>query len=593
MSDRDFICLACVCLQAALSSAALAVPPAFPGAEGAGMYAVGGRGGSVYEVTNLSNSGPGSIVEAVSMPGRTVVFRVSGTIEMGDVLLRPKSNITIAGQTAPGEGICIKGRIYIGNVSDVVIRYLRVRVDEGGANSSGDAIDIAGGQNIIIDHVSASYSRDETISCQDGSDNVTVQWCILSEALTFENHSYGSLIRGQYGERKSYHHNLYAHNKGRNPRPGNYTDASNDAEGLYFDFRNNVVYNWAGTHPGYNADKESISRYNFVGNVFIRGIESSGYKAFKEDAKGAYAYWSGNAHGTIQTVSVYADQWSLVTFNGFSAAEIAAYKARSAPVPMAPVTTTSAQQAFTDVLGEAGARFPVRDIIDTRIVSDVISGTGHSIYSTDEQPEGGWPELASGSAPMDSDHDGMPDGWELVRGLNPYDALDRNDHTFDAEYTNLEVYLNGLLMGVPPSVDAGDDRVVWLGKSGVAGQEAVVLDGMVIDDGVPMPCSTQWSQEDNGAPEAVISPVGLDDAQVTFSARGVYTFRLTADDGTGAVFDTVVVVVGNDSCDASHLHTGDPYDRGDLNRDCRVDLADLTQFMEQWLVCTDELTQCE
>ncbi|MFA7486186.1 MAG: hypothetical protein WCZ89_09190, partial [Phycisphaerae bacterium] len=429
------------CLSLAVSFAS---PIAFPGAEGAGRFSTGGRGGSVYIVTNLNNSGPGSIVDAVSQGNRTIVFRVSGTIDLGGVILRPKSNTTIAGQTAPGDGICLKGRIIISNnYSNIIIRYIRIRVDEGAANSSGDAIDIASGNNIIIDHVSASYARDETISCQEGSNNVTVQWCILSEALTFENHSYGSLIRGEYGQQKTYHHNLYAHNNGRNPRPGNYTASSSDPEGLHFDFRNNVVYNWKGGHPGYNADKSTISRYNFVGNVFIRGIESSGDKAFKEDAKGAYAYWSGNAHGTsYNTISVPYDQWNLVTFNGFTTAEITAYKARSYEIPMDPVMTTSAGEALIDVLEGAGASYPSRDIVDTRIVTDVINGTGSSIASTTSSS---WPTLNSLPAPLDSDNDGMPDAWEIANGLNPYNAADRNFYDLHLDYTNLEVYLNSLV----------------------------------------------------------------------------------------------------------------------------------------------------
>ncbi|MGD9110680.1 MAG: hypothetical protein PVG93_07030, partial [Phycisphaerales bacterium] len=343
----------------------LAEPIAFPGAEGSGRFATGGRGGDVYEVTNLTNSGPGSIVDALSVGNRTIVFRVSGTILLDGVILEPKSNTTIAGQTAPGDGICLKGRIKVGSSrQDIIIRYIRVRVDAGAPDSDGDAIDIASGSDIIIDHVSASYARDETISCQDGSDNVTVQWCILSEALIDDDHSYGSLIRGEYGEEKTYHHNLYAHNNGRNPRPGNYTSASSDPDGLYFDFRNNVVYNWDGGHPGYNADDDSISRYNFVGNVFINGVESSWTAAFKENSVVSYAYWSGNAHGyNYYNISVPSDQWSLVTFNGFSSGEIAAYKARSYEIPMVPVMTTSASQALTDVLADAGASFPSRDSV--------------------------------------------------------------------------------------------------------------------------------------------------------------------------------------------------------------------------------------
>lgn len=215
---------------------------AFPGAEGSGRFARGGRFGDVYEVTNLGNSGPGSIVDAVSSGNRTVVFRVSGTIELGDVNLRPKANTTIAGQTAPGDGICIKGHINI-DAPDVVIRYLRVRVDRGEANDNGDAVDIGGGKNIMIDHVSASYGRDETISTSDGPDSVTVQWCIISEALTWQSHSYGSLIRGDFGDQRTYHHNLYAHTNGRLPRPGNYTAVPQDTTGCFLDWRNNVVYN--------------------------------------------------------------------------------------------------------------------------------------------------------------------------------------------------------------------------------------------------------------------------------------------------------------------------------------------------------------
>ncbi|MBN1763637.1 MAG: hypothetical protein JW860_00100 [Sedimentisphaerales bacterium] len=433
-----FFCLMCGLVNA--------VPVAFPGAEGSGRYAVGGRGGDVYEVTNLTNSGPGSIVDAVSSGNRTIVFRVSGIIELGDVLLRPKSNTTIAGQTAPGDGICLKGRIYIGSVSDVIIRYLRVRVDEGGANSSGDAIDIDTGHHIIIDHVSASYARDETISCQDGSDNVTVQWCIMSEALTYEGHSYGSLIRGEYGESKTYHHNLYAHNNGRNPRPGNYTSTSSDPQGILFDFRNNVVYNWAGGHPGYNADTDTTSRYNFVGNVFIQGLDSSWTAAFKESAVDAYAYWSGNGYGAnYHSITVPADQWSLVSFKGFDTDEIAAYKARSYEIPMESVTTTSATVALEDVLAEAGASYPSRDIIDARIVTDVMNGTGRSISTTHEQTEGGWPTLNSLPPPADTDHDGMPDTWEIANGLNKTNPADRNNYDLHLEYTNLEVYLNSLV----------------------------------------------------------------------------------------------------------------------------------------------------
>ena len=440
-----------------------AQPPAFPTAEGSGRYAAGGRGGDVYEVTTLSNSGSGSIVDAVSAGNRTIVFRLSGTIELGDVILRPQSNTTIAGQTAPGDGICIKGRIHIGSVSNVVIRYIRVRVDAGAANSSGDAIDIDEGTNIIIDHVSASYARDEGISCQETSDKITVQWCIISEALTFENHSYGSLIRGDYGDEKSYHHNLYAHNNNRMPRPGNYTDTSTDPEGLHFDFRNNFVYNWEGGRPGYNADIHTTSRYNFVGNVYIPGPESSVQnEAFRESCLDAFGYFEDNMYNGV----VPADQWNLVSFSGFTTEQINAYKARSYLVPMDTVTTTSPAQAMTDVLASAGASIPKRDTIDNRIVNDVQQGTGHSIATTAEQPEGAWPLLNSLSAPADDDHDGMPNDWELAHNLNPDDPADRNDIGYDG-YTQLEVYLNSLTGEIVTSID---DEFASLPKSFHLGQ---------------------------------------------------------------------------------------------------------------------------
>ena len=423
-----------------LTGVSPAQPIAFPCAEGSGRFATGGRGGTVYEVTNLANSGPGSIVDAVSQPNRTIVFRLSGTIELGDEILSPESNVTIAGQTAPGDGICIKGRIAIYGVSDVVIRYIRVRTDKGGMNNDGDVIDIFWGYNIIIDHVSASYGRDETISCSEYTANVTVQWCIMSEALTFESHSYGSLVRGQYGQQKTYHHNLYAHNWGRNPRPGNYnSDPNVDPEGLYFDFRNNVVYNWL-ERAGYNDDYYAVSRYNFIGNVYIPGPESSG-TPFRERAKYAYGYFADNSYYDW----VPPDPWDMVYFDNMTPEQIAAYKARSYIIPMEPVTTTSPAQAKIDVLADAGASFPVRDIIDARIVNDVIHYTGHSIVDTNGQPEGAWPDLNSLPAPTDTDHDGMPNAWETAHSLNPSNAADRNYYDFHPTYTNLEVYLSDLI----------------------------------------------------------------------------------------------------------------------------------------------------
>jgi hypothetical protein len=204
---------------------------AFPGAEGFGAFSKGGRGGKVLYVTNLNAEGPGSLRWAVEQEGpRTIVFGVSGTIELKDRLNLENPFITIAGQTAPGDGICLKGETLKILTHDVIVRYIRVRVGDakfnvGGANQGKDAIDISVGEDIIVDHCSAGWSLDEAISASTKLptlDRVTVQWCFITEGLNIDNHGFGSLIRGTRGAKYSYLHNLYAHNKGRNPRPGNY-----------------------------------------------------------------------------------------------------------------------------------------------------------------------------------------------------------------------------------------------------------------------------------------------------------------------------------------------------------------------------------
>jgi pectate lyase len=547
----------------------MALVPAFPGAEGEGGFATGGRGGDVYEVNNLNSSSPGSIVDAVSQGNRTIVFRVSGTIELPeDTILYPKSNTTIAGQTAPGDGICIKGRIRIGSVSNVVIRYIRVRANAGGANASGDAIDIADGNNIIIDHVTASYGRDETISCQDTSNNITVQWCILSEALTFpqldppKSHSYGSLIRGNYGDEKTYHHNLYAHNNGRNPRPGNETGIGSDTEGLHFDFRNNVMYNWVGKTAGYNDDGPGyVSRYNFIGNVYIPGPEStstSSKMGFREKSTDAYGYFADNSYDG----NVSGDPCGIVDFSSFSADQITAYKARSYLIPMEPVTTTSQAQAKTDVLANAGASFPKRDIIDTRIVNDVNNKTGHSIYDTNAQPEGGWPTLNSLPAPTDSDHDGMPDTWETLHGgLNPNDANDRNGYDLDANYTNLEVYLNGIMSS--PSVP--------IGLTATAGYATVVLDWNNNNDS-NLAGYNVYRSTTQGSGYSKLNGSLLSDSN--------YIDNTVPHDTTYYYIVTAVDINSNESGYSSAVFSG-LY--GDFTGNAIVEMNDLPDFLDYWL----------
>jgi hypothetical protein len=406
--------------------------PAFPGADGPGMYAVGGRGGRVIMVDNLEDAGPGSLRQAVRATGpRTVVFRVSGTIELTSPLVIEHPYLTIAGQTAPGDGVTIKGSLHVA-AAHVIIRHVRCRA------VAGDAISVVGAQQVVIDHCSVSWGDDEVLSVTDGSDAVSVQWSIISEGLNHSDHSYGSLIRGRNGQRVAFHHNLYAHHAGRSPRPGNYVVYTTDPIGLHFDFRNNVVYDWGGRYAGYNADgdRRSITRMNFVANYYKTGPSSRGAMAFRETATHARAWFADNMMNGVRP----DDPWALVAFPGFDPEDLAAYKLAK-PVNMPSVATSDAATAFRNVLAHAGASRPRRDAVDDRIIADVRDGTGRII---DRQSDvGGWPPLATIPAPRDADRDGMSDAWEVAHGLDPNDRTD-GARTGRPGYTNLERYLEEL-----------------------------------------------------------------------------------------------------------------------------------------------------
>ncbi|UCD52845.1 MAG: hypothetical protein JSW27_09435 [Phycisphaerales bacterium] len=420
---------------------------AFPGAEGFGAHAVGGRGGTVLFVTNLNDAGRGSLRAAVETEGpRTVIFQVSGTIALKSTLAIRAPYITIAGQTAPGDGICLKDRGLAIAADHVIVRHLRCRPGDN-TESEPDALSISAGQNIIVDHCSASWAVDETLSASTRGDlgNLTVQWCIISESLNASshhkgNHGFGSLIRGGWGNGYTFHHNLYAHHRARLPRPGNYNSQTLDPNGLILDFRNNVIYNWGGDAAGYNADGsngvDSITRMNFVGNYYQSGPDSRGTLAFSESTPTAQAYFADNAmNGHIPD-----DPWSLVVFRGFSDEDLARYQ-QAIPIPVAAVDTDDAMTAYERVLAEAGATLPARDSVDARVVASAREGTGHIIDDEDEVR--GWPPLASTRAPKDADRDGMPDQWERRHGLSSTDAEDRNADDDQDGYTNLEEYLNG------------------------------------------------------------------------------------------------------------------------------------------------------
>jgi hypothetical protein len=413
---------------------------AFPGAEGYGKYAAGGRGGKVYEVTNLNDSGEGSLRAALEAEGpRTVVFRVAGTIE-GKYGIK-NGNITIAGQTAPGDGICIKGSLGIG-ADDVVIRYIRLRQDTT-VNTTGDAMGGRGRKNIIVDHVSASWSGDEVMSIYLNH-NVTIQWCMITEACAkFKNdqstgHQFGGIWGNNYG---TYHHNLIAHNASRNPRW---------ASGCkYNDYRNNVIYNW-GHNSCYGAEAQArgsaewnFSTINMIANYYKAGpATDSGIR----DRIAQPSARDANDKGSWYVADNYVDGYSAVTADNWQGVDGSNYVKLDAPWPAMPINQQTAQDAYKAVLAHVGCSKPRRDSVDTRIIKEVSTGTatcGKNGIITSATDAGGWPTLAGGTPPADNDHDGMPDEWEKKYGLNPSDESDCAKDADGDGYTNVEEYLNG------------------------------------------------------------------------------------------------------------------------------------------------------
>ena len=429
---------------------------AFPTAEGYGKYTVGGRGGQVYEVTNLNDSGEGSLRIAVEAEGpRTVVFRVSGTIDLKSDLRIKNPYITIAGQTAPGDGICIKRYPLVIGTDEVIIRHIRVRFgDESGQDS--DAISARYVKNLILDHVSASWSVDETMSIYH-CENITVQWCMITESMfssnhVKSNHGFGGIWGSNYS---TYHHNLIAHHSSRNPRFA--SGAGNT------DYRNNVLYNW-GYRSCYGAEakqkgkeKFNFSTINMVANYYKPGPATDPRKKAEladpssrgDDDKGRW-YVAGNF--IEGSPSVTNENWSGVRGSNFIKLD--------QPWDAMPINQQTAEEAYKSVLNDAGAILPKRDAVDLRIIEEARNGTAtfEGVYKTkktvadqlkitgiiDSQKDvGGWPELKSTPAPTDTDHDGMPDDWENKNGLNPNNAVDRNNIAEDG-YTMLEKYINSI-----------------------------------------------------------------------------------------------------------------------------------------------------
>jgi pectate lyase len=446
-------------LFAAVACGAGGQTPAFPGAEGGGKFTTGGRAGAVYFVTSLGDANTG---DAATREGtlrwclgrsgaKTIVFRVSGIIHLTSQL-NISSNTTIAGQTAPGDGICLADNTTRLNGDNIIVRYLRFRMGDE-KNVENDAFWGREHKNIIIDHCSMSWSTDECASFYDNTD-FTLQWCLLSESLRVSVHGKGTHGYGGIwgGHTASFHHNLFAHHDSRNPRMCG-ARYSNRADLELVDFRNNVIYNWGG-NSGYAGEGGS---YNFINNYYKPGPASSNrtriFQPYADDGKNSQAagvwgkfyvdgnYMSGSA-------AVTNDNWQGITPNS-SSKNKNELKA-TVPFEVPVVTTHSASITYSKVRELVGASL-VRDVVDERIIREVTDSTytytgskGSTRGLIDSQADvGGWPAYNSNPAPEDADRDGIPDGW-LAQNYPGKQANDLNE----GGYTYLEVYLNSLVQHI-------------------------------------------------------------------------------------------------------------------------------------------------
>jgi hypothetical protein len=421
---------------------------AFPQAEGFGRFARGGRGGDVYHVVNLQDDGVGSMREGIrtAIGPRTIVFDVSGTIELKSPLTVDKSFLTIAGQTAPGDGICLKDQMFrIKNASHVIVRYLRIRLgDQNKPPTAGpDCMNTEDIDHVIFDHLSASWGIDGNHDLRRGG-NFTLQWSIYAEALNESLHEKGSHAMlasfRDLTDNISLHHNLFASSRERHPTLGGSPRTKPDA---IVDFRNNVIYNLSG------ATNLGNCCINVINNLYRPGPNTPRDNhplATKTENVGALrVFLTGNifegqpAYSMDNPLAIDVDRWNKGSYLQTSLKNILA--AVPFDVGMAEPSTEPAATDFERVLQSAGASRK-RDAADSRLVTGVRDRTHRMIDSQNEV--GGWPLLASAPAPLDTDQDGMPDAWEEMHGLAVNNASDRNHDRDNDGYTNLEEYLNSL-----------------------------------------------------------------------------------------------------------------------------------------------------
>jgi hypothetical protein len=457
---RGLVSITCILMNLYLT----AQPIAFPGAEGFGKYSTGGRGGEVMLVSNLSDDGPGSFrAAAQAKKPRIIVFTVSGTIHLAS-RLNIASDVTIAGHSAPGDGICLADYPVILNGDNIVIRYMRFRMGDRHQNSGmvdgGGGDDALGGirrKNIIIDHCSISWSTDECLTVYAG-DSTTLQWNLISEPLNysyhfetgdkdFERHGFGGIWGGIH---TSAHHNLFAHCTNRTPR---FNGARNKSP-EFVDFRNNVIYNWGGnnTYAGeggnynivnnyykYGPSTSNNSKYRFLNPYKRNDIPFGKWYVDGNCIDGSAEVSKNNAAGVLMNDGTEEDKKTALVGKAFDTEK---------------VKTQKADDAYNLVLASVGASFK-RDTLDQRIIRNVKERSGAIIDVQGGYPHGtpyeqtynAWPFLRSLAASTDTDNDGMPDDWEKKNGLDPKNSKDASAAGKHSFYTNIELYINSLLPG--------------------------------------------------------------------------------------------------------------------------------------------------
>lgn len=402
--------------------------PAFPGAEGYGKYVSGGRGGDVYIVTNLNDSGPGSLRDAVSESNRIVVFEVSGNILLDSPLYIRGDNITIAGQSAPGDGITVTNHSTYVEGNNIIIRYMRFRMGDRTA-STADALSARNRDGLIIDHSSMTWGVDEVASVYDMK-NVTIQNSIIAEALHMTNHDKGRHgFGGLWGSHTTYINNIIAHNSSRNPR---FKGTNREDHEKGYDLRNNIIYNW-NFYAGYGGNEAHV---NVVNNYYKYGPDTLVHKRSEMvELPEGNSNWYVDGNYVYGFPDVTENNWLGITDHP-TATKL------DEPVDTPPVQTRTALEAFDYVLEHAGATIPRRDSIDARIIDSIRNGTGRQINSIEEV--GGWADFRPAEAPLDSNRDGIPDEWAIQHGVDPMDDNWAKELTEEG-YTNLEVYLNSIV----------------------------------------------------------------------------------------------------------------------------------------------------